>query len=84
VIAERLRTNPTWARAYQTPDGATRLVAAALALLSSFSLAAVDAAGFTLLPAAGRYRPDVKDTEAVSSEPPTSGAQPSQGQEESA
>jgi uncharacterized protein (TIGR02678 family) len=62
VIAGRLRTNPTWARAYQTPDGPDHLATAALALLSSFSLAAVDAAGFTLLPAAGRYRPDVKDT----------------------
>ena len=84
VIAERLRTNPTWARAYQTPEGAARLAAAALALLSSFSLATVDAAGFTLLPAAGRYRPDVKDTEAASSEPPTSGGHPSEGREESA
>lgn len=84
VIAGRLRTNPTWARAYQTPEGASRLAAAALALLSSFSLAGVDAAGFTLLPAAGRYRPDVKDTEAASIGPPASGGQPSAGQEESA
>jgi uncharacterized protein (TIGR02678 family) len=78
VIADRLRTNPTWARAYQTPDGPGHLATAALALLSSFSLAAVDAAGFTLLPAAGRYCPDVKDTMSTAS------GQPSEGQEESA
>jgi uncharacterized protein (TIGR02678 family) len=78
VIAGRLRTNPTWARAYQTPDGPGHLATAALALLSSFSLAAVDAAGFTLLPAAGRYRPDVKDTTSTAS------GQSSEGQEESA
>jgi hypothetical protein len=78
VIAGRLRTNPTWARGYQTPDGPGHLATAALALLSSFSLATVDAAGFTLLPAAGRYRPDVKDTTSAAS------GQSSEGQEESA
>jgi uncharacterized protein (TIGR02678 family) len=78
VIAGRLRTNPTWARAYQASDGPGRLATAALALLSSFSLATVDAAGFTLLPAAGRYCPDVKDIMSTAS------AQPSEGQEESA
>jgi uncharacterized protein (TIGR02678 family) len=78
VIAGRLRTNPTWARAYQTLDGPGHLATAALALLSSFSLAAVDAAGFTLLPAAGRYRPNVKDTTSTAS------GQSSEGQEESA
>ena len=61
VIAERLRANPTWARAYQTSDGGARLAAAALDQLASLSLAAVESAGFSLLPAAGRYRPQIAD-----------------------
>ena len=61
VIADRLRANPTWARAYQTTDGAGQLASAALSLLVGLDLAAVDAAGFTLLPAAGRYRPEIAD-----------------------
>ena len=61
VIAGRLRANPTWARAYQTTDGAAQLASAALNLLADLDLAAVDQAGFTLLPAAGRYRPQVAD-----------------------
>jgi uncharacterized protein (TIGR02678 family) len=61
VIAERLRANPTWARAYQTSDGPARLAATALDQLASLSLAAVDSAGFSLLPAAGRYRPQIAD-----------------------
>lgn len=61
VIAGRLRANPTWARAYQTTDGAAQLASAALNLLADLDLATVDQAGFTLLPAAGRYRPQVAD-----------------------
>ncbi len=61
VIAERLRANPTWARAYQTTDGPARLAAAALDQLASLGMAAVDSAGFSLLPAAGRYRPQISD-----------------------
>ena len=61
VITERLRANPTWARAYQTSDGPARLASAALAQLAGLDLAAVDSAGFTLLPAAGRYRPQIAD-----------------------
>lgn len=77
VIAGRMRANPTWARAYRTDDGPGRLANAALALLSSFRLAVVDEAGFTLLPAAGRYRPDVRDVA------PAAGGEPTEGQEES-
>jgi len=61
VIAGRLRANPTWARAYQTADGPARLAALALGELAGLGLAAVDQAGFTLLPAAGRYRPRIAD-----------------------
>lgn len=61
VIAERLRANPTWARAYQTSDGPAALASAALDQLASLGLAAVDSAGFSLLPAAGRYRPQIAD-----------------------
>jgi uncharacterized protein (TIGR02678 family) len=61
VIAARLRANPTWARAYQNEGGAARLAAAALNQLAGLGLAAVDQAGFTLLPAAGRYRPSIAD-----------------------
>lgn len=62
VIAARLRANPTWARVYQTAtDGAAQLASAALNLLADFDLASVDQAGFTLLPASGRYRPQVAD-----------------------
>ncbi len=61
VLAERLRGNPTWARAYQTSDGPARLAAAALDQLAGLGLAAVDSAGFSLLPAAGRYRPHIAD-----------------------
>jgi uncharacterized protein (TIGR02678 family) len=61
VIAERLRANPTWARTYQTSDGPARLAATALDQLASLGLAAVDSAGFSLLPAAGRYRPQIAD-----------------------
>lgn len=61
VIAERLRANPTWARAYQTGDGPARLAAAALDQLAGLGLAAVESAGFSLLPAAGRYRPQIAD-----------------------
>lgn len=65
VIAERLRANPTWARAYQTSDGAAGLAAAALDQLANLGLAAVDSAGFSLLPAAGRYRPQIADLAAA-------------------
>ena len=62
VITARLRMNPTWARAYQAAaDGAAQLAAAALSLLADLDLASVDQAGFTLLPASGRYRPEVAD-----------------------
>jgi uncharacterized protein (TIGR02678 family) len=61
VIAERLRANPTWARAYQAADGPARLANLALDQLADLGLAAVDQAGFTLLPAAGRYRPRIAD-----------------------
>jgi len=62
VIDARLRANPTWARAYQTAaDGAAQLASAALNLLADLDLATVDQAGFTLLPASGRYRPQVAD-----------------------
>ena len=61
VISERLRLNPTWARGYQTEDGPALLTAAALNLLAAFDLAVIDGTGFTLLPAAGRYRPKIAD-----------------------
>jgi uncharacterized protein (TIGR02678 family) len=61
VIAGRLRANPTWARGYQTADGAAQLASAALDLLADLGLAVVDHSGFTLLPAAGRYRPQIAD-----------------------
>jgi uncharacterized protein (TIGR02678 family) len=61
VIADRLRGNPTWARAYQDESGPARLTRAALKLLTHLDLADVDATGVTLLPPAGRYRPDVTD-----------------------
>jgi uncharacterized protein (TIGR02678 family) len=69
VIASRLRANPTWARSYQTAGGAAQLTSAALALLADLDLAAVDAAGFTLLPAAGRYRPHITDVTPADQEP---------------
>jgi uncharacterized protein (TIGR02678 family) len=62
VLADRLRANPTWARAYQDDAGATRLTDAALDLLTRMDLTAVDTTGVTLLAAAGRYRPTVADT----------------------
>jgi uncharacterized protein (TIGR02678 family) len=61
VIAARLRANPTWTRAFQDDDGAARLTAAALELLVALDLAVVDETAVTLLPAAGRYRPEVAD-----------------------
>lgn len=61
VIAARLRANPTWARAFQDESGAARLTAAALELLVALDLAVVDETAVTLLPAAGRYRPEVAD-----------------------
>lgn len=61
VIAARLGANPTWARAFQDDDGAARLTAAALELLVALDLAVVDETAVTLLPAAGRYRPEVAD-----------------------
>ena len=64
VLADRLRANPSWARAYQDDGGAPRLTAAALELLAGLDLAAVDATGLTLLPAAGRYRPTIADSPA--------------------
>ena len=48
VIAERLRANPTWARAYQTSDGPARLAAAALDQFAGLSLAAVDSAAIIM------------------------------------
>ena len=77
VIADRLRTNPTWARAYQTPDGPGHLATAALALLSSFSLAGVRRRRIYAAPRSRRYCPDVKDTMSTAS------GQPSEGREES-
>jgi uncharacterized protein (TIGR02678 family) len=61
VIADRLRVNPSWARRFQDDGGADRLTSEALDLLAGLDLAAVDATGLTLLPAAGRYRPTVAD-----------------------
>jgi uncharacterized protein (TIGR02678 family) len=69
VIAGRLRANSTWARGYQTAGGAAQLASAALALLADLDLAGVDAAGFTLLPAAGRYRPHITDITPADQEP---------------
>jgi uncharacterized protein (TIGR02678 family) len=74
VLAERLRANPGWARGYQDDGGGARLTEAALDLLAALDLAAVDATGLTLLPAAGRYRPTVTDTTAPA--PVAAGAQP--------
>lgn len=61
MIAARLRANPTWARAYQADGGAARLAGFALDQLVGLGLAVADQAGFTLLPAAGRYRPRIAD-----------------------
>ena len=61
VIAGRLRANPTWARGYQADGGAARLAGLALDQLAGLGLAVTDRAGFTLLPAAGRYRPRIAD-----------------------
>ena len=61
VIAGRLRANPTWARGYQADGGAARLAGLALDQLAGLGLAVTDRARFTLLPAAGRYRPRIAD-----------------------
>jgi uncharacterized protein (TIGR02678 family) len=71
VLADRLRANPGWARAYQDDGGAARLTDAALDLLVRLDLATVDRTGVTLLPAAGRYRPTVADTTPVRPAPDT-------------
>ena len=79
VIAARLRANPAWARAYQAaPDGPAQLAGAALSLLADLDLALADRAGFTLLPASGRYRPEVSDITppAVIDSEPAPGAPP--------
>ena len=61
VLADRLRANPTWARGYQDDGGANRMTKAALDLLAGLDMVAVDSTGCTMLPAAGRYRPNVAD-----------------------
>jgi len=65
VLADRLRAQPGWARAYQDSGGAGRLAAAALELLAGLGLARVDATGLELLPAAGRYRPRLAEAPAA-------------------
>jgi len=61
AVATRLRANRSWARAYQEETGATRLTDAALDLLAGLSLVRVDETGICVLPAAGRYRPQITD-----------------------
>ena len=61
VIADKLTANPTWARAYQDETGAHRLTDAAVELLVGLALARADATGVDLLPAAGRYLPEIGD-----------------------
>jgi uncharacterized protein (TIGR02678 family) len=65
VLAERLRTQPSWARAYQDDGGAGRLTDAALELLAGLGLVRVDPTGLELLPAAGRYRPRLAEAPAA-------------------
>jgi uncharacterized protein (TIGR02678 family) len=65
VLAERLRTQPSWARAYQDGGGAGRLTDAALELLAGLGLVRVDPTGLELLPAAGRYRPRLTEAPAA-------------------
>lgn len=69
VLTDRLRANPSWARAYQDDGGAARLTVAALELLAGLDLATVNATGFTLLSAAGRYRPTVANAPAAGAGP---------------
>jgi uncharacterized protein (TIGR02678 family) len=59
AVADRLRANPGWARAYQDEGGAARLAGSALELLAGLDLVRLDDAGLHLLPAAGRYRPRI-------------------------
>jgi uncharacterized protein (TIGR02678 family) len=65
ILAERLRTRPSWARAYQDGGGAGRLTNAALEMLAGLGLIRFDPTGLELLPAAGRYRPRLTETPAA-------------------
>ena len=72
VIADKLAANPTWARAYQNETGAQRLTDAAVDVLVGLSLARADATGVDLLPAAGRYLPQIGEAPHLPDLPPES------------